>query len=452
MNHDSFHGPVSPDAAARKPPANPHAQASADPPGDPASPVHRGVPQEPVVSEAWLERVLDIAADAIVVCDDKSHILVFNKACQNLFGYTLDEMLGMDICELMPAAYSASHELYVNSYLRTGEKRIIGIGREVQAKNRAGEIFPVELSVGEAITCHGRHFIGILRDLRPRKAFEQRLGQLQGQILHMTRLNAVDEMGAVMAHELNQPLTALMLYLQAMSRTMGGAGDAAPNPQIGLMQSVLDKAIKEAQRAASIIQRMRSMVEKKRGNFQPCDLRSVVSDAIEHATFVAQGATVPILAGLPADPVTVDIDPIQVQQIIGNLLRNAIEVAQAMPERWIRVTLTCQGMGEGNGAGYACVAVEDSGHGIAPDVAATLFRSFNTTKPGGMGLGLAISRSLAQNHGGDLTADPGGLIATDEAGDETWRGAIFRLTLPLRPSDRGSDESAPLPRQPPVTS
>lgn len=379
------------------------------------------------VSEAWLGGVLDIAVDGIIVIDEQARILVFNKACQDLFGYEADEMLGKNISILMPPEYSAHHDNYLSSYRDTGEKRIIGIGREVAAMHRDGTVFPVELSVGEALTSQGRQFIGILRDLRTRKAFEKRLGQLQAQVLHMARLNALDEMGAVMAHELNQPLTALMLYLQALSRTIGppvAAEEGGFAAEVTLAQSVLDKALKEAQRAASIIQRMRSMVEKKRAEFDWVDLRRVVRDAVEHTAFVAQGVTVPIQTSLPDDALVVEADAVQIQQILVNLLRNAIEVTKERDERWIKVTLM-------SSETHAYVHVQDSGSGIPSEVAQNMFRSFTTTKKTGMGLGLAISRSLAQNHGGDLVVDAGG-----PQPDGSTRGAIFTLSLPLGPHEK----------------
>ena len=274
-----------------------------------------------------------------------------------------------------------------------------------------GTVFPVELSVGEAKTPEGRQFIGILRDLRPRKTVEQRLSQLQAQIVHMTRLSAMDEMGAAMAHELNQPLTALMLYLQAVMRSVKSAnGPMKPEQVI----AVIEKAVAEAERAGGIIQRMRQMVEKREPERSRADLRAVVDEAVDLSDFVAQGSTVTIRRDLGSEPLLVHVDPIQIQQIVLNLLRNAVEVARESDERTVRVAVLrsqCQ----------AIVTVSDSGPGIPDEVAQTLFRTFSTTKKSGMGLGLAISRSIAQNHGGDLSVEPGG----------DGRGATFILTLPL---------------------
>jgi two-component system, LuxR family, sensor kinase FixL len=372
------------------------------------------------VSEARLASVLDTAADGIVVIDDRGTVLVFNKSCEALFGYAASEVIGNNIKLIMPPRYAVEHDSYISNYLATGERRIIGIGREVAGQHKDGTVFPVELSVGEAITPVGRQFIGILRDLRSRKQVEQRLSQLQAQVMHMTRLSAMDEMGAAVAHELNQPLTALMLYLQAVMRTIR-ANDGGP-VKTDAMVKILEKALSEAERAGGIIQRMRSMVEKREPERHRVDLCAIVSEAIDLAAFVAQGSTVKIRRHFPKAAIPVDVDPIQIQQIVMNLLRNGVEVAKESSGKWVSVTVR-------TGGEVAEVLIEDSGPGIPPDAHQNLFRTFNTTKKTGMGLGLAISRSIAQNHGGDLAA-----VTTGEG-----RGACFVLSLPIGPAELDAD-------------
>ena len=362
------------------------------------------------ISEARFASVLDTAADGIIVIDEAARMLAFNKSCETLFGYSAEEVIGQNVRLIMPASYADSHDRYMSNYRQTGERRIIGIGREVAGKHRDGTVFPMELSVGEAWTPVGRQYIGVLRDLRPRKAVERRVSELQAQIVHMTRLSAMDEMGAAMAHELNQPLTALMLYLQVAMRQLDGEGAAASEK----VRGVLEKALAEAERAGGIIQRMRQMVEKREPERSHVDLCAVVTEALDLSDFVAQGSTVHIQRLFSGRHIMVDVDPIQIQQIIVNLLRNAVEVARESHGRWVTVDVT-------SGASHAFVTVADSGAGLSAEAAQTLFRTFSTTKKSGMGLGLAISRSIAQNHGGDLSCEPGG----------NGRGAAFTLSLPL---------------------
>lgn len=375
------------------------------------------------VSEARFESLLDTAADGVIVIDETGRMLVFNKICERLFGYTSEEAIGQNVSLIMPPEFSTSHDRFMNNYHRTGERRIIGIGREVSGMHRDGTVFPLELSVGEAQTADGRQYIGVLRDLRSRRAVEQRVSQLQAQVVHMTRLSAMDEMGAAMAHELNQPLTALLLYLQAVARQIKvcHAESKAPSDK---MLDVLDKAVQEAERASHIVQRMRQMVEKRDPERATVDLREVVNEALDLSEFVAQGATVTIRRVFGMTPIYVDADSTQIQQIILNLLRNALEVAKESEERWVKVSI-------GSDDRSAFVSVTDSGPGFSEDVSKSLFRTFSTTKKSGMGLGLAISRAIAQNHGGDLMADPGG----------NGQGATFTLMLPMHRSDETEEDS-----------
>jgi two-component system sensor kinase FixL len=365
----------------------------------------------PTVYDARLASVLDTAVDGIILIDEQARILVFNKACERLFGYTAGEVLGRNVKTLMPSDYSNEHDRYVADYVRTGVKKIIGIGREVRGQHRDGTVFPLELSVGEAQTAEGRQFIGILRDLRPRKSEESRLNQLQGDLVHMARVSAMDEMGATLAHELNQPLTAVMLYLQAIKR----AHDSDPGRGIlsETARVIFEKALREAERAGNIIQRMRYFVEKREPKRRCLDLNPLVDDAVE-LTLLGSPPGAQIARALAPDLPHVAVDPVQIQQVVVNLLRNALDAARtsAAPE----VHVSTRRSGE-----TVELTVADNGPGISPETLPSLFKAFASTKGNGLGLGLAISRTIAQTHGGDLTVDPGG----------GGRGACFTLRLPL---------------------
>ncbi|NJO53888.1 MAG: PAS domain S-box protein [Bacteroidales bacterium] len=363
------------------------------------------------VSDARLDSVLDTAVDGIIVTDERGRVLMFNQACERLFGWSEDEILGRNITLLMPPDCAADHDGYVSTYMTTGVRKIIGIGREVLGQHREGTIFPIELSVGEANTPDGRQFIGILRDLRPRKEAEQRLNQLQSDLLHMARVSAMDEMGAALAHELNQPLTAVMLYLQAIARANARearqGGGFSENTKL-----ILDKAVREAERAGNIIQRMRQFVEKREPERRLLELNPLVDDAVE-LTLLGHRRGTRIVRQLGEDLPQVLVDPVQVQQIVVNLVRNALEVVRGASTPEVRVTTrTVNGMVE--------MAVEDNGPGVPPEAMENLFRAFATSKRTGLGLGLAISRTIAQNHSGDLIVDPGG----------SGKGACFILQLP----------------------
>ncbi|GAB5508958.1 MAG: hypothetical protein Rhims3KO_03590 [Hyphomicrobiales bacterium] len=376
------------------------------------------------VSEARLDSLLNTAVDGIILIDDSLRILVFNTACEQLFGYSAEEVIGENVSLLMPREYAQEHDGYVHRYVETGERRIIGIGREVRGKHRDGTDFPLELSVGEALTPEGRQFVGIVRDLRPRKAVERRLNQLQAELVHLARVSAMDEMGSAVAHELNQPLTAVMLYLQAVTRRIqGSGGEATEDPMI---VETINKAKREAERAGNIIQRMRHFVEKREPDRRAVQLRPLIEDTLELTRVGTNSEGIAMHLEADDDLPAVDVDPVQIQQIMVNLLRNAFEAVRAStnPRVVVAVDLKPQSI---------TVRVSDSGPGIPKEVHDRLFKAFATSKRTGMGLGLSISRSIAQNHGGDLTVDPGG----------NGQGASFMLTLPRTDGQQMKDHKRP---------
>ncbi|NBN64253.1 PAS domain S-box protein [Microvirga tunisiensis] len=365
---------------------------------------------EPVwsVSGARLEGVLDTAVDGIMVIDDRMCVLAYNKACERLFGYSAPEILGQNVALVMPSRYAHAHDGYVQHYLDTGEKRIIGIGREVHARHKDGTEFPVELSVGEAVTPDGRQFIGILRDLRPRKQMERSLAQAQAQLVHMTRISAIDEMGAAIAHELNQPLTAVLLYLQAVVRK--ARDTTLVDAQ---MLTVIEKAMREAERAGDIIQRMRQLVEKREPERTDTEIASFARSCVELVELGSTDSGVSFSTDVPAGLPVVPMDQVQIRQVLINLLRNAREAVAGSAVKRVRLQIAQED-------GFIEFRVQDSGPGVPKEVMPELFRAFSSHKRKGLGLGLAISRTIAQNHGGDL-------VLRQAAGE----GATFVLRLPV---------------------
>ena len=373
----------------------------------------------PTLSEARLSGVLETAVDGIVVIDEAGKVLVYNKACETLFGYRAKEVVGNSINMLMPQGYAGNHDGFMNRYMETGQRRIIGIGRAVHGRHKDGTEFPIELSVGESVTPAGRQFIGIIRDLRPKVEAEERLDTVQAQLVRMARINAMDEMGSALAHELNQPLTALMLYLQAVTRKARkpGSGQAIPDDVL----EIIDRAVLEAARAGKIIRRMRQFIEKRDIERVSVSLPELVDEATDFTMIGSRARGVTIERHHGDDLPDVMADPIQIQQIIVNLLRNALDALADVEEKTILIETWRDG-------DFVDVAITDSGNGIAPSMLPDLFKAFATSKPSGTGLGLAISRTIAQSHGGELTVEPGG----------HGRGARFRLALPV--AGQGGDE------------
>ncbi|MCX7323773.1 MAG: PAS domain S-box protein [Hyphomicrobiales bacterium] len=367
--------------------------------------------RRPTLSEARLESVLETAPDGIIVMDEGARILVFNKACESLFGYNAAEVIGENVRILMPQAHHDNHDLYVQRYRATGERRIIGIGREVEGRRKDGSIFPLDLSVGEAQTPNGRQFIGVIRDLSARHETERRLASVQADLIRVTRVSALDEMGSVLAHELNQPLTAIMLYLQALEREVHRiqVTHSRLEPRAS---ELLGKATREAQRAGSIIQRVRQLVEKRAPERKNANLNAVVDEALELAMLGRQRSVYLRRFGQMQLP-GVLIDTVQIQQIVLNLTRNAIEACQREADPTVTVTTWAEG-------DIVCLSVADNGPGIPAERMRTLFNAFRSEAGTGMGIGLTISRAIAQNHMGELLVDPGG----------DGKGACFTVRLP----------------------
>jgi two-component system sensor kinase FixL len=384
--------------------------------------------RRPTLSEARLESVLETAPDGIIVMDEGSRLLIFNKACEQLFGYEAGEVLGENVAMLMPQEHHDSHDLYVQRYRATGERKIIGIGREVEGRRKDGSIFPLDLSVGEALTPNGRQFIGVIRDLSARRETERRLAAVQADLIRMTRVSALDEMGSALAHELNQPLTAIMLYLQALEREVQRLQSAETKLEPRAVE-LLGKATREAQRAGSIISRVRQLVEKRAPERKRSDLNTVVDEALELAMLGRRRSIILERYGPEVLPV-VFVDPVQVQQVVLNLARNAVEACQDAD----RPTLTIKTWFESDSV---CFSVGDNGPGIAPEQMRTLFSAFSSENGTGMGIGLTISRAIVQNHKGELLVDPGG----------NGHGARFTVRLPIAAEERvaNRDSAAAMP-------
>lgn len=387
--------------------------------------------QDPIVRsalqerEARLQSILETAPDAIIVIDEHGVIESYSAAAERLFGFTAAEVVGRNVHMLMPSPYRERHDGYLAHYRATGERRVIGIGRVVVGQRKDGTTFPMELAIGEVVASGRRLFTGFMRDLTERQLTESRMQELQAELLHMSRLSDVGQMASAIAHELNQPLTAVLNYVQAARRILR-TGDIALPPKAA---EAMDKAVGQATRASAIVQNLRSFIQKGETERRVEDLGRVVGEATALGLVGARETGIAVRVDVAPERLTVFIDKVQIQQVVFNLVRNSVEaMAEAGAPRNLRVTAALRA--RGGDAPVAEVAVSDSGPGLAPHIAEQLFQPFRTTKEKGMGLGLSICRSIIDAHGGKLTA---------EANAE--RGVTFRFTLPLVGQD-GSDDSA----------
>ena len=483
-----------------------------------------------------LAALLATAVDGIIAIDPKGHVLLYNQACERLFGYRAKEVVGQNVRMLMPDPYRQEHDDYIANYNQTGERRVIGIGREVVGRRKDGSTFPMHLTVGEggptgqpffvgiihdlsalrweteqregadrllaqivqssedaissvaldgtitswnaaaerifgfsASEAIGRHVSMILpsdrmtedeeimaqlsagrnvehyetvrrhkdgrdvlvslsvapifdasgamigasmtaRDVTDRKRSEERLLGMQNELAHVGRLSAMGQMSAAIAHELNQPLTAIANYAKAAQRLL-----QSKNPEPRQLQSAreaMEKAVTQTLRAGTIIRYLRDFVEKREGRKSPEDMNEVIREAVSLGMVGHSHSNVKLTLTLGSRLPRLRIDKVQIQQVLLNLVRNAMEAMAEVDKRELTIS---SGMAEEG----LCITVCDTGPGLAPQVAARLFQPFVTTKADGMGIGLKICQSIIEGHGGTIVAEQHG------------PGATFVIHLPL---------------------
>ncbi len=346
-------------------------------------------------SEARLRSIIETVPDALVLIDEQGLIQSFSPAAERLFGFSEAEVVGRNVSMLMPSPYREQHDDYLARYLRTGERRIIGIGRVVVGQRADGSTFPMELQVGEVKLRDHRLFTGFVRDITERQTTRERLHELQSELLRTSRLSAMGQMASALAHELNQPLTAVINYIQAC-RQLLAAQDA---PASERLRETMDKAVVQASRAGQIIRRMRQFIQKGETDRQFESINQVVEEASALALVGARESGILVRMELSPDLPPVLVDRIQIQQVVVNLVRNGMEALGASPRRELTIRTA-------RADDDVEVAVSDTGPGLSPEVTSQLFQPFITTKPKGMGLGLSISRSIVEAHGGRLQAAP----------------------------------------------
>jgi two-component system sensor kinase FixL len=355
-----------------------------------------------------LRSILDTVSDAIVVIDNRGLIQSFSPAAERLFGYKEPEVAGQNVKMLMPSPHREAHDGYLQHYLNTGERRVIGIGRVVVGQRKNGETFPMELAVGEFQVGDQHYFTGFVRNLTEQQQVARRLHDLQAELLHASRLTVMGQMASTIAHELNQPLTAVMNYLEAARQVIASAPASVER-----VSALMRHAVTQAERAGGVIRRLRQFVSKGETERRAQSLNTLVEEALALALVGARLSNVRVTLDLDGELPPVLIDNVQIQQVVLNLVRNAVEAMDLVDRRELCITTSVRN-------GMAEVTVADTGPGIASEIADRLFQPFVSTKEAGMGLGLSICREIVEAHHGRLAASP-----LPEG------GTIFRFTLPL---------------------
>jgi two-component system, LuxR family, sensor kinase FixL len=322
--------------------------------------------------------------------------------------------VGRNVSALMPEPDRSAHDRYLARYLETGESRIIGKGRELQAMRRDGSVFPAHLSVGRVAGSGPPQFVGFIRDTTAQHEHiamvQEEVRRSGDRLMHVSRMATMGEMAAGIAHELNQPLTAIANYAHASGRFLD-----QPEPDVAEVREAVREIAAEAMRAGTIIRKLRQLVRGGEDTRETCSLNELIEELRLLTVADARVHDARMRFDLAEDLPSVCVHRTQITQALLNLIRNALEaLGTAQPadrEILVRTRRTATGDCE--------VAVSDNGPGVAAEILDRMFEPFRTTKKKGTGLGLPMSRTIAEAHGGSICHEPG-----------RPHGASFILTIP----------------------
>lgn len=369
-------------AGAREPSAHPHAEAA----------LHEG--------EARLRGILETAVDGIITIDERGIIESFNPAAERLFGYAKHEALGQNIKILMPPPYREAHEGYVANYLRTGERKIIGIGREVIGQRKDGSTFPMHLSVSEVRLGERRLFTGIVHDLTERKMLEK-------QVLQAESLATIGKMAAKVAHEIRNPLSSISLNAELLQDEVNSYEAVNTEEAKTLLRAI----ISEIDRMTALTEEYLQFSRLPESRLARANLAQTLEETIDFVRHELRQRRISVESFVSEGLSEVRFDRVQMRRALLNLIRNASE---AMP-RGGRLAIRAERKGS-----EALIQVEDNGIGIPPEVQDRIFEPFFTTKEVGTGLGLALVQQIIHDHGGKITC-------TSKVG----QGTVFSILLPV---------------------
>lgn len=361
--------------------------------------------------EARLNAILDTTVDGIITIDERGIIESVNAATQRIFGYGADELVGRNVAMLMPEPYRAQHDGYIASYLETGKANIIGVGREAEGVRKDGTRFPIDLAVSEFFVGGRRLFTGLVRDITIRRRAQEEAQLRREELSHAARLSTIGELSSGIAHEINQPLTAIVSFSEACLRMLR-SGDADTHK----LENALEQIAAQGQRAGHITRHLRRLARKGERDHVDVDLNALVRDMLALVRNELETNSIQLDLDLDASLQPVACNRIQIEQVVLNLVRNAMDILEEGDMECRRLSIRSRRCVDRSIA----LEVEDSGGGFGDADPERVFETFFTTKPDGLGMGLSISRTIIEDHGGRLWASDG------EA------GALFHVSLPAR--------------------
>lgn len=359
--------------------------------------------------EARLNAVLDTAVDGIITIDEHGVIESVNAATERIFGYTAAELEGRNVKLLMPAPDRDRHDDYLARYRSSGVAKIIGIGREVEGLRKDGTRFPADLAVSEFSVGGRRLFTGMVRDISDRHMAEEEARRRREELAHAARLSTIGELSSGIAHEINQPLTAIVSFAEACLRMLrGGKSDSK------MLEDALEQIAAQGQRAGHITRQLRRLGRKGAREEADVDINGVVRDLLTLVRGELDTEDITLHLMLDESLPPVQCNRIQIEQVVLNLMRNAMDVLEQDDAGARELTIRTHAGTDGE----IVLELEDSGGGFGDTGPERIFETFFTSKPDGLGMGLSISRTIIQDHGGRLWASEGA------------DGAIFHVAIP----------------------
>jgi two-component system, LuxR family, sensor kinase FixL len=368
--------------------------------------------------EAKLNSILNASIEGIIVIDTKGTIVSVNSAVENIFGYTAEELIGYSVNLLMPKTNRKKRQYYLEKYLRIVIPKVIGQIREVEGLRKDSSLVPLDMTIAEFPLDGVQYYSGIVRDVSARKSQEQQEKEHLEKLAHVTRLGLMGEMASGIAHEVNQPLSAIVNYTQVCLRFIQNE-----NPDIEKISEIMRKANQQALKAGQIIHSMREFVKPRKIHRSTADINELIYEAINIFEADFKQHLIAMRFELTKSLPTVFIDQVQIEQVILNLIRNSIDALKDLPQfsqRQLSIETSL------NHLNYIVVRVKDNGPGLTPVQREKILTPFFTTKPSGMGMGLSISRSLVEAHHGTLHFN-----------SKEDKGTTFYFTIPTENTANG---------------
>ncbi len=363
--------------------------------------------------EAKLNSIFNASVEGIITIDMTNIIVSANAAVETIFGYKPEELTGCSINKLIPSSPKT-----MNDDSLPGTGRCINQIQEVEGLHKNGSMVPLDLSVAEFSIDNAHYFANIVRDVSLRKHREQQDKAHLDELAHVTRLGLMGEMASGIAHEVNQPLSAISSYTQVSLNLVNNE-----TPDLVKLTEILYKTQQQALRAGRIIHRMREFVKSHAKHRSSADINTLIHDAVSLCIAELKQNCIKLAFELENNLPPIYVDHIQIEQVIINLIRNSVDALQNLPAKQQRQLTIHSRLTLNNSIQ---VRVKDNGPGLNADQQQQILTPFYTTKADGMGMGLSISRSLVEAHEGTLhfNSEPG-------------KGTTFYFTLPIR---RKSDE------------